>query len=259
MPPVFTAHTGSRPVGPNRICRRNRPDEPDDVPDDDDVRPATLRQQHPHAQLRELAAWQERLANGQSGIDRHRKRVATVRHPGDVHLAVSIVETKRCAKERAAAHASVVHDVIAREYSDAHAWMDTWSQISPSLVPSDETEHWQRQAAERRANAAHVLAQRNAGRERRYRLGEHNDLTGKPHGDRAPLAPPAGGGSASWTPKMRSGEGDRSVSGIWAPREADPVRAAGYFDLSKWALLPHSESPTEMPRTKAYRPRTVYS
>ena len=79
MPPVFTAHTGSRPVGPNRICRRNRPDEPDDVPDDDDVRPATLRQQHPHAQLRELAAWQERLANGQSGIDRHRKRVATVR------------------------------------------------------------------------------------------------------------------------------------------------------------------------------------
>ena len=116
---------------------------------------------------RELAAWQERLANGQAGIDRHRKRVATVRPPGDVHLAVSIVETKRCAKERAAAHASVVHDVIAREYSDAHAWMDTWSQISPSLVPSDETEHWQRQPAERRANAAHVLAQRDAGRERR--------------------------------------------------------------------------------------------
>ena len=161
MPPVFTAHTGSRPVGPNRICRRNRPDEPDDVPDDEDTRPATLRQQHPHAQLRELAAWQERLANGQSGVDRHRKRAAAVRPPSDVHLSVAIVETKRCAKERAAAHASVVRDVMAFDatYSDAHAWMDTWSQISPSLVPSDESEHWQRQAAERRANAAHVLAQ----------------------------------------------------------------------------------------------------
>ena len=41
--------------------------------------------------------------------------------------------------------------------------MDTWSQISPSLVPSDETEHWQRQAAEQRCRRNQRAKEANDG------------------------------------------------------------------------------------------------
>lgn len=264
----FSKHNGPRPTGYNMRAQSGaslvrQPEDsafPPGDDDDEDTRSFGEQQQHPAAQLKELARWRKQLDHNESHFVSLRSTAHGRATPKEVQNAVAKQHKYTYKRERETqgthnqARDSLHFDAV---YSDAHADADTWSQLEmSSFVPRDCSDHWASKTRQHRENGVALLAQRDVARARSAALGPQDDIAGKPQlecaahaveGHHRPLSmesPPARG-AASWTPSMRSGRGDVSMVGRWGPRSADAhtrAVASRSWDHSSWTYVSRADA-----------------